>query len=71
VQAISLTPTVYRENTAAPGSGTQVGCLNNASMSNGVRVPGVALAIGGGGAIRLHNNSLFSINTNPAMGYLV
>ena len=71
VQAISLTPTVYQQNTAVAGSGTQVGRLNNAAMANGVRVPGVALAIGGGGAIRLPDNSLFSINTNPALHYLV
>lgn len=71
VQAISLTPTVYQQNTAVAGSGTQVAHLNNTAMSNGVRVPGVALTIGGGGAIRLPDNSLFSINTNPTLHYLV
>lgn len=71
IQAISLTPSLYQQNTAVAGSGTQVGALNNAAMGNGVRVPGVALVIGGGGAIRLSNSSLFSINTNPALHYLV
>ncbi|WP_433693506.1 hemagglutinin repeat-containing protein [Herbaspirillum seropedicae] len=71
VQAISLTPTIYQQNMAVAGSGTQPGQLSNAAMPNGVRVPGVALALGGGRPIALPDNSLFSINTNPAMGYLV
>ncbi|WP_343583468.1 hemagglutinin repeat-containing protein [Herbaspirillum sp.] len=56
VQAISLTPTVYRQNMAVSGSGTQIATLANGRMNNLVTVP---------------NNSLFSVNTNPAMGYLV
>ena len=56
VQAISLTPTVYRQNTAVGGSGTQIAALANGRMNNLVVVP---------------NNSLFSVNTNPALGYLV
>ncbi|WP_432239980.1 hemagglutinin repeat-containing protein [Herbaspirillum robiniae] len=56
VQAISLTPTVYRQNMAVSGSGTQVAALSNGRMNSLVSVP---------------NNSLFSVNINPAIGYLV
>ena len=62
IQAISLTPTVYRQNTAPAGTGTQIATLYPGSTSQ---------APSGAHAVSVPNNSLFILNSSPTLGYLV
>ncbi|MBA3034013.1 MAG: hemagglutinin repeat-containing protein, partial [Gammaproteobacteria bacterium] len=55
IQAIDLTPTVYQQNTAPSGSGTQLGALTTGNVSHAV----------------LPNNSLFGLSANPNASYLI
>ncbi|MDO9354446.1 MAG: nicotinamide-nucleotide amidohydrolase family protein, partial [Solirubrobacteraceae bacterium] len=55
IQAIDLTPTVYQQNTAPTGSGTQLGALSTGSVSPAT----------------LPDNNLFGPSANPDAGYLI
>jgi filamentous hemagglutinin family protein len=58
IQATSLAPTTYQQNTAPSGSGTQIAALSTASVGS---IPSAALP----------NNALFHQNPSPSASYLI
>ena len=61
VQSIALTPTIYQQNTAPSGSGTQISTLSSISVN---QMPG-------GTNAGIPGNSLFQTAPNPNAGYLI
>lgn len=68
VQAITLTPTVYQENTAPAGSGTQVGSQNAITQ---VTTPAGTVVRSGAVAASVPNSSLYHVNPDITAHYLV
>jgi filamentous hemagglutinin len=56
VQKISLTPTIYAQNTKGAGSGTKIATRDTAGMDTAILLP---------------DNSMFAINANPGFNYLI
>ncbi|WP_390623124.1 hypothetical protein ACEQUB_p00006 (plasmid) [Ralstonia syzygii] len=72
ISDIRLTPTVYKDNTAPGGSGTQVGSLNVGSVTEGAQSAAVAsVAIGAGrtvGAVTQGTQGIASVGAGQPVG---
>jgi filamentous hemagglutinin len=67
IESITLTPTVYRQNDAPTGTGTQLG--NRTAITQVTPPSGTGTIMSGGVNLGIPNNSLFSIA--PSANYLV
>jgi len=70
IQAISLTPTVYQQNTAPGGSGAQLPVFPDIQEIASLVDPGLVVRAGAP-ASSFPDNSLFGLAPNPASHYLI